>query len=560
MGFPTPSSEPQEPQLKEPEQLTSSTGSPLHAQLAAIIRKRIDAGDLQPGEGIPSESDLMQRFGISRGTVRRAIRTLVEEGYLTTRKGSGTYVAEGGLARPGMRRPLSFAALLSGRGVSFSTKVLCKEVVSAPASVSAHLGLRAGSEVMFMRRVRSVGGTAVVCQESWENLDACPGLESSDFERESLFDAVERCSGRAITSSTAHYSATKAGTEHGGFLSCEPNDAVLVLEQVISLDNGTPIEWSLTWLRPGEVVAGMSLQDQILPGALDAAYAASTPPTAQELELRRDLERLALDVRRGVVETAHRYEGNAFHIGGSCSMAEIVAVLFGHIMRTGRDGTPWEARDRFVLSKAHASIALYPAMLQAGIISQEDLDRGLYGEDAVLFKHPKRDPERGIEMSGGSLGMGLGYAVGLALSLKRRGLPSRVFCVVGDGECDEGSIWESAALAGFKQLDNLTVIVDANGLQLDGACNDILDNGPVQNKFGAFGFDTIEVAGHDVIALSRALASCHTRPCAVVARTVKGRGLSFAENVPAWHDHALDEQLYEQALAELDQAREAMSQ
>ena len=239
-------------------------------------------------------------------------------------------------------------------------------------------------------------------------------------------------------------------------------------------------------------------------------------------------------------------------------MAEIVAVLLGEVMHTGRDGTPWDERDRLIVSKAHASVALYPMMLKCGLISQDDVDRGLFGPDARLFKHPERDPQRGFEISGGSLGMGLGYAAGLALSLRRKRLPGRVFCVVGDGECDEGSVWESAALIGYKRLANLTVVVDANGMQLDGPTAQILDNGPINRKFAAFGFDVAEVDGHDVIQLADALRNPGDRPRAVVARTLKGHGLSFAEGHAEWHDKALTEELYQQAMRELDAREEAI--
>lgn len=551
-GFPTPETAAQP--SAGAATLDPSLDTPLHAQLAALIRARIDARELRPGQAIPSEADLMDRYRVSRGTVRRAIRTLVEEGYLATRKGSGTFVAEGGLVRSGVRRPLSFARLLSARGLDYTTQVLERQVLPAPQAVAAELSLAGGAPALFLRRVRLVGGSPLVCQESWESLQACPGLEGAPFEDESLFDAVERTSGRHIAQSDVRYRALAAGDEHASYLSCEPSDPVLVLEQRIALDNGTPIEWSLTWMRPGETVAGVSLEDQIDPAP--GRGQAGAPMTAAE---RRQLQRGALAVRRGVVEMAHRYAGTSFHFGGALSMAELVAVLFGHTLRTGRDGTPWEERDRLVVSKAHASVALYPAMLEAGLISQDDLDRGLFGPDAVLFKHPRRDPARGFETSGGSLGMGLGYAAGLALALRRKGLPSRVFCVVGDGECDEGSVWESAAFAGFQRLGNLAVVVDANGMQLDGSTSQVLDNGPIQRKFASFGFECEEVDGHDVVALAHALDVRSERPRCVVARTVKGKGLSFAEMCATWHDQALDDDHYRQALEELAAQGEAIA-
>ena len=534
------------------DMLSDRLASPLYVQLEMLLRDKIDARAWRNGEAIPSEAELCERYGVSRGTVRRAIQMLVQEGYLITKKGSGSFVSEGGIPRPATRSPLSFAVLLRERGMDFSTRVLSREVMGAPQAVAAHLGVGQGSPTLFMRRVRSVAGAPMVCQESWSNLAACPGLEDSDFERESLFDAVERCSCCAIGDSTVHYSSRPAGEEHAALLACGSSDPTLVLEQDIRLDNGTTIEWSLTWLRPGTSVVAESLQDQLASGHLETSREASVDRARDERRaLRRRLERGALEVRRGVIEIAHRYQGSPFHIGGALSLAEISSVLFGCILRTGKDATPWDERDRFVLSKAHASVALYPAMLKAGLISKDDLDKGLFGPDAVLFKHPRRDPTRGIEMSGGSLGMGLGYATGLALALRRRHKDSRVFCIVGDGECDEGAVWESAGLAGFMRLSSLCVIVDANGMQLDGPTSQVFDNGPIQRKFASFGFEVAEVDGHDVLALVDALSVRSERPRAVVARTVKGKGLSFAENNVTWHDNALSEEIYRQAVREL---------
>ncbi len=547
-----------------PDALSADSPTPLHVQLADAMRQKIRAREWRRGSYIPSEAELMAGFGVSRGTVRRAIGTLASEGLLSSRKGSGTVVAAGGIVRTEGTRSFSFAASLRESGVRYATRVLDKEVLPAPASVAEVLQIDAGVPALFMRRVRSVSDHPVVCQESWSNLEACPHLDEADFEQESLFDAVERCSGGKITLSHMHYLPRLAGEEHSGYLDCLPTDPVIVLEQTIELAGATPIEWSHTWIGPRQSIVGISQQTDGFPGPLDLnGFTASSAQRAGEDDetaaLRRRLELAALDVRRGVVEWGHRYEGSAFHFGGALSMAEIAAVLLCEVMSTGHDGTPWEERDRLVVSKAHASIALYPAMLSCGMISEDDIERGLFGPDATIFKHPRRDPERGIETSGGSLGMGLGYAAGLALSLRRKRLPGRVFCVVGDGECDEGNIWESAAFAGHMRLSNLTVVVDANGMQLDGPTADIIDNGPINRKFGSFGFDVVEVDGHDVIALVRALANPTDRPRAVIARTTKGKGLSFAEMCAEWHDKALTDELYRQAVRELDAQREAIS-
>lgn len=262
----------------------------------------------------------------------------------------------------------------------------------------------------------------------------------------------------------------------------------------------------------------------------------------------------AIAIRRAVVEYAHQYPDIPFHLGGSLSCAEIMAVLLGDVMDTGIRGSSWTERDRLVLSKGHASLALWPALLQAGLLTQEDIDKGMFGKDAIIGKQPRRDVRRGIELSGGSLGMGLGYASGLALAARRRGISSRVFCVMGDGECDEGSVWEAASFAGHNRLDALTVIVDANGLQLDGPTSQVLDSGPLSGKFAAFGFDVQEVDGHSVSDLQAALRPRGRKPRVVIAHTVKGKGLSFAEDDVKWHDRCLDEDGYRRAVEQLDAA------
>ena len=515
--------------------------APVYSQLASLLREKIGLHEWAPGSRIPSEHELMARFDISRGTVRRAISELVDEGFLVQVRGSGTFVSERALSHPAGERPLSFGESLREQGKDFVTHVLEKRVVPAPSDVAEHLRIQPGSPVLYLLRVRTVDGKPVICQEGWENLGECPGLEDADFSQETAFDAVERCSGRKITWSKVRYSASAAG-ERAEALGCGEGDPVLVLRQTIGLADATVIEWSLTWLRAGQEVAGTSVQDGWLPTALAPALAPSE---------RRRLSGLVLDIRKTVVEFAHANPDMPFHLGGSLSAAEVLAVLYGGVMHTGTDGTPWDQRDRFVLSKGHASLALYPALLHAGLVSQEDIDRGLLGPNAVLFKHPRRDPARGIETSGGSLGMGLGYACGLAIAANRRASGSRVFCLLGDGECNEGSVWEAAALAGHMGLAALTVIVDVNGLQLDGPTAQILDTGSLAEKFRAFGFEAIEVDGHDVSALWSVLAPSHNRPRAVLAHTTKGKGLSFAENCVEWHDNKLTDELYAQAVREL---------
>ena len=374
----------------------------------------------------------MARFGISRGTVRRAISELVDEGFLVQVRGSGTFVSERALSHPAGERSLSFGESLREQGKDFVTHVLEKRVIplpqTLPSTCAYSRAVRCSTCCAFALSTAS-RSSARRAGRTWGSARAWKMRTS---RAETAFDAVERCSGRKITWSKVRYSASSAG-ERAEALGCGENDPVLVLRQTIGLADATVIEWGLTWLRAGQEVAGTSVQDGWLPTALAPALAPSE---------RRRLSGLALDIRKTVVEFAHANPNMPFHLGGSLSAAEILAVLYGGVMRTGADGTPWEQRDRFVLSKGHASLALYPALLHAGLVSQEDIDRGLLGPNAVLFKHPRRDPARGIETSGGSLGMGLGYACGLAIAANRRASGSRVFCLLGDGECNEGSVWE----------------------------------------------------------------------------------------------------------------------
>lgn len=237
-----------------------SSRATLYNQLADILREKIYAHEWGVRSKIPSEHELMELFGVARGTVRRALKTLVDEGLLVQQHGRGTFVAEPGLSHPGGTRPFSFAASLAERGRAFVTRVLDKVLVDAPASVAYELEIDPGTTVMYLRRVRSVDGVPVVCQESWSPVSECPGIFDADFATESMFDAVQRCSGRRIKYAHVRYSAWVAGNEHSELLACDEQTPLLVLEQVIRLDDGTPIEWSSTWLGLGQSVEGDVVQ------------------------------------------------------------------------------------------------------------------------------------------------------------------------------------------------------------------------------------------------------------------------------------------------------------
>lgn len=246
--------------MSRPATLLDGSSSVLHVQLANILREKIYKGEWAKGSKIPSEHELMGHFGISRGTVRRALKSLVDEGLLVQQHGKGTFVAEPGISHAAGVRPISFAESLHEQGKTFTTEVIDKRVIPAPADVAHELEVKPASEVMFMRRVRKVDGEPIICQESWSNLKACPGLDEVDFTIESLYEAVQDRSHRKVKYSYMSYTARIAGKEHASYLNCEETAAVLLLEQRIHLEDRTPIEWSLTWLRPGQSIISEAVQ------------------------------------------------------------------------------------------------------------------------------------------------------------------------------------------------------------------------------------------------------------------------------------------------------------
>ena len=234
--------------------------APLHVQLADIIREKVYGRDWGVGSKIPSEHELMARYNLARGTVRRALALLVQEGLLVRRPGKGTFVAEPGISHAAGSRPFSFAENLHEQGKQFTTRVADSWVTPAPPDVARALETPDDADVMFLRRVRSVDGEPIMCQESWLNLNECPGLADANFEQESLFDLVERCSGRKIKFSRMTYSARVAGVDHAELLGCDEAAAVLLLEQIIRLADNRPIEWSTTWLKPGQSIVSDAVQ------------------------------------------------------------------------------------------------------------------------------------------------------------------------------------------------------------------------------------------------------------------------------------------------------------
>ena len=239
------------------------------------------------------------------------------------------------------------------------------------------------------------------------------------------------------------------------------------------------------------------------------------------------------------------------HIGGSLSLCEILSVLYHDTMKYDKDNPADPSRDRLILSKGHGAIALYAALKSIGLFSDEEL--ASYKHDgSILTAHPTYLPEKGMEFASGSLGQGLSIGVGVALALKRKANPAKIFVIVGDGECNEGSVWEAASSASHYGLDNLVCIVDKNMLQYDGNTADILDMGDLSQKFRSFGWDTEECNGHDCDELSKAFSCSHDKPLAVICNTVKGKGISFIEGQYKWHNSSLTEAQFNDAMKELE--------
>lgn len=271
------------------------------------------------------------------------------------------------------------------------------------------------------------------------------------------------------------------------------------------------------------------------------------------LKSKEELDKIANYIRKDVVLMTYNSGVKGAHLGGSMSIAEIMAVLYGAVMNVDPSSPYMEDRDRVILSKAHAAMAWYSALSYAGFISRDEIENAMRG-DSKLFEHPKKQPEFGIESSGGSLGMGLSFGMGMGLGLKKKGNDkSRVFVILGDGECDEGSVWEAASAVVHYGLNNVIPIIDKNGLQFDGTNDEIMDLGSLPDRWRAIGFDVIEIDGHDVMALQEELSKDRSRPTAIYCNTVKGKGVSFAENVVEWHTGRLTDEMYEQAMKELSE-------
>ena len=273
-----------------------------------------------------------------------------------------------------------------------------------------------------------------------------------------------------------------------------------------------------------------------------------------------ELQITANEVRKGIVTAVH--SAKAGHPGGSLSAADIFTYLYFEEMNVDPANPKWEDRDRFVLSKGHVAPGLYSTLAEKGYFPKEDL-KTLRHTGSYLQGHPDMKHIPGIDMSSGSLGQGVSAAVGMAAAGKYDKKDYRVYTLTGDGEIQEGQIWEAAMWAGHRKLDNLVVIVDNNNLQIDGSIEDVCSPYPIDKKFEAFNFHVINIDGNDFDQIRAAFKEARETkgmPTAIIAKTVKGKGVSFMENAAGWHGKAPNDEEYEIAMADLEKAGEALCQ
>ena len=267
---------------------------------------------------------------------------------------------------------------------------------------------------------------------------------------------------------------------------------------------------------------------------------------------KHELSRIAYEIRRGALTAV--YSAASGHPGGSLSIAEILAYLYFEEMNIDPKDPKKADRDRFVLSKGHASPAIYSTLAHRGFFPVEDLTT-FRQHDSVLQGHPDMKHIPGIDMTTGSLGLGISAACGMALGAKLNGIGNRVWAIVGDGESEEGQVWEAAMFAAHYKLDNLAVFVDWNGLQIDGPVAEVMNPTPLDEKFKAFGWNVVSIDAHDLDAIEAAVALAKAtkgKPTAIIAKSVKGKGVSYMENDVAWHGAAPKKEQYEIGLAELN--------
>ena len=265
-----------------------------------------------------------------------------------------------------------------------------------------------------------------------------------------------------------------------------------------------------------------------------------------------NFEKISKEIRKSIIEMV--YNAKSGHPGGALSITDILTVLYFYELNVNVNNPKYENRDRLVLSKGHSSPALYAVLAEKGFFPKNDL-KTFRKIDSYLQGHPDMNKVPGVDMSSGSLGQGLSVSNGMALGAKLDRKDYRVYCILGDGEIEEGQVWEAAMTASHYNLDNLCVIVDNNGLQIDGKTKDVMNSEPIDKKFEAFGFNVINIDGHNFEEIVNAFEKAKQtkeRPTAIIAKTVKGKGISFMENEVSWHGKAPNDEQYNLAMNELN--------
>lgn len=265
----------------------------------------------------------------------------------------------------------------------------------------------------------------------------------------------------------------------------------------------------------------------------------------------KDLQKSIQNIRKNALKMALNAGRFGSHVGGSFSCLEILAVLYGNVLNYNLENKRWNERDRFLASKAHCILTHYSTLAEFGFLKEEALDT-FHSNNGLLTGHPM-NLDIGMEFSGGSLGMGLSIGIGMAITAKERKETHRVFVLLGDGECNEGEVWEAFMAAPKFQLDNLIAIIDYNNMQLDGTNHDIMNISPIEEKIKAFGWDTISCNGHDIKELEEAFSKEHKgKPLAIIAHTIKAKGIRRYENTVESHHCSITQEDFNFALADME--------
>ena len=265
------------------------------------------------------------------------------------------------------------------------------------------------------------------------------------------------------------------------------------------------------------------------------------------------IKQLAKQIKKNILDMSLVAAERSAHFGGALSTVEILATLYNSVLKFDSSNPLWEDRDRFILSKGHGCLGVYSTLCQMGYFKKADLN--LFEQNgSFLLGHPVINKKKGIEFSTGSLGMGLSLGVGVAIAAKKNKKNYKVFVLMGDGECNEGSIWEASMSAAHFKLDNITAIIDNNTLQQTGSNEEIMSSADLGSKWRSFNWDVIEIDGHNIEQILKAFNHVSDRPKLILAKTLKGKGFRFAENNNDWHHKIMTKKQYEEALIELDNA------